>query len=140
MSVKLVIQKTFKDTKKVAKVILNDNGKILLLLRKPNQAHPNKWDLPGGHLVEGESWRVGATREVKEETNLTVGELQFVTGTARKRFYITSDWEGSIFPTPELPEHDDLIWIEHKKAEQLSNLGDIYRDVIRRAFACDGLD
>lgn len=40
--------------------------------------------LPGGHLELGESWAECATREVKEETNLSLENLKFVHVTVSK--------------------------------------------------------
>ena len=49
-------------------IILNLEGKILLL----KDAYSEFWDLPGGHINDGETLDMGLKREVKEETGLTV--------------------------------------------------------------------
>ena len=66
------------DTPPVAKVvIINEDGEVLILKRASHMDwNPGKWDLPGGHLKEGESEEEAAKREVKEETNLTVDDLK----------------------------------------------------------------
>jgi 8-oxo-dGTP diphosphatase len=50
-------------------LFLNPKGEILLLLRdnKPGIPHPNTWDLPGGHLEEGETPTECICREMREE-------------------------------------------------------------------------
>jgi len=50
-------------------LFLNPQGEILLLLRdnKPGIPYPNTWDLPGGHLEEGETPTDCVCREMREE-------------------------------------------------------------------------
>ena len=132
MGIKLIIRPP--DTNKVAKVVMIDGDKILLLKRKKNQKHPGKWDLPGGHIIAGEDWEPGAKREVEEETNLKIVDLDFVSDANNKKFYKTRTWNGNLFSKEELPEHDDFMWIEKDKVEQLNNLSDIYVSAIRKAL------
>ena len=63
-----------KDSTSVAKVIIVDKNKALVLLRSSGEKHPNKWDLPGGHIHEGEDIKDGLLREVYEETQLKLQE------------------------------------------------------------------
>ncbi|MGQ9643519.1 MAG: NUDIX hydrolase, partial [Ignavibacterium sp.] len=53
-------------------IIINSNNKILLLLRDdvPNIPFPNKWDIPGGRIEEGETPDIAVRREMKEELGL----------------------------------------------------------------------
>lgn len=59
---------------KIARVIiLNDEGKILILKRNPSEGHyPGLWDVPGGGMNEGETLKAAAIREAKEECGLDV--------------------------------------------------------------------
>jgi 8-oxo-dGTP pyrophosphatase MutT (NUDIX family) len=118
----------------VAKVIIVDGDLILFLLRKACEKHGGKWDLPGGHIVEGESWEQGAIRETAEETNLQIDNLEEVWRHKNKRFFKTSSWEGNIFGREELPEHEDYKWIPAAQIDQLSNISDMYIDAVRRAI------
>ena len=53
--------------------VIADAGKILVLRRAPGMPYqPGAWDLPGGHLAIGESFEECLTREIAEETGLTV--------------------------------------------------------------------
>jgi 8-oxo-dGTP diphosphatase len=50
-------------------LFLNPRGEVLMLLRddKPGIPYPNMWDLPGGHLEQGEGPQEGICREMQEE-------------------------------------------------------------------------
>ena len=63
-----------KDINKIAKAVIIKDGKALILFRSGSQRHADKWDLPGGHLNEGEDLIEGLFREVYEETGLTLSE------------------------------------------------------------------
>ena len=122
------------DTKKISKVVvLNDRGEVLLLLRKSDQPFPRKWDLPGGHLVVGETWEEGAAREVKEETNLDLGDIEMILDKGKNKYFKTSDFTGEVFSKEDLPEHDDFIWASPDSLEDL-DITRVYLNVIARGI------
>lgn len=54
-------------------IILNNEGKILILKRNPSEVHyPGLWDIPGGGMDKAESLKDTAIREAKEECGLDV--------------------------------------------------------------------
>jgi mutator protein MutT len=57
-------------------IIVNDEGKILIGKRKG--LHVPYYSIPGGKLDTGETFEQGATREVKEETNLDIKKPQVI--------------------------------------------------------------
>lgn len=66
--------------KKIAAIILeNDRGEFLLYLRdnKPGIPFPDKWDLIGGHIEEGETPEEALVREVTEELDYELTEYKF---------------------------------------------------------------
>ena len=69
-----------KDSNKVAKVIIINNNDHVLMLKRSDymDKFAGEWDLPGGHIQVGEEFEVGMKREVKEETDLDIGECTFV--------------------------------------------------------------
>ena len=56
----------------VAAIILNEEGKILLVRRSLNITYPGLWCIPCGYLEYDEDVRVGIVREIAEETNLVI--------------------------------------------------------------------
>jgi len=56
----------------VAAIILDKDGKILLVRRSPNITYPGLWCIPCGYLEYDEDVRVGIVREIEEETNLVI--------------------------------------------------------------------
>jgi len=116
------------DTDKVSKVIIVKDNKVLVLKRaSESNSGSNKWDLPGGHLKKGENGVEGAKREVKEETNLEIDDLQEKNKENNVTFYKTSQFSGDI--ELDLAENSEFKWIDPKKLEELDFL-----PIMRRAI------
>ena len=81
-----------KDSKIVAKVILFDEQGKVLFLKRSNymKKFAGSWDLPGGHIHEGEDLIDGLKREVKEETNLDLDQVKKVKKVGNKHFFKAS--------------------------------------------------
>jgi 8-oxo-dGTP diphosphatase len=47
--------------------ILERDGRILICQRRAGQAHPLKWEFPGGKVEAGETAQTALTRELREE-------------------------------------------------------------------------
>lgn len=61
-------------------LILNEEGKILLLEKHPENKAGRHWDIPGGRIQKNESFEEALKREVHEETGLqNLTELRFFT-------------------------------------------------------------
>jgi 8-oxo-dGTP diphosphatase len=50
--------------------VLEHDGKILICRRRADQAHPLKWEFPGGKLEAGESPEAALIRELSEELGI----------------------------------------------------------------------
>lgn len=59
-------------------ILINSAKQILLILRDdiPSIPFPNHWDIPGGHLMAGESPEACVRREMLEEMELELGAIQ----------------------------------------------------------------
>ena|SRR3989338_11130159 len=57
--------------------IYNEKGQLLLIKRTSKHAH-DTWAPPGGYLEYGESFEEGAKREVKEELDIEVEDLEII--------------------------------------------------------------
>lgn len=58
-------------------IFVNGKKQILLLLRddKPGIPYPNMWDVPGGHVEDGETPEQCIVREMKEEMGLILEQF-----------------------------------------------------------------
>jgi 8-oxo-dGTP diphosphatase len=54
----------------VVAAIIQNEGKILICQRTPEQSHPLKWEFPGGKVEAGETPEQALTRELEEELGL----------------------------------------------------------------------
>jgi ADP-ribose pyrophosphatase YjhB (NUDIX family) len=57
--------------------VLEKDNKILLIKRAAHLFEGGKWGLPGGYLDRDETMKVGAAREVVEETGYKVSNLEY---------------------------------------------------------------
>lgn len=63
----------------IVRVILEDSeGKILLLKRINENYGSNQWCLPGGKVDYNQEVQSACVRELKEETNLDICDLEFL--------------------------------------------------------------
>ncbi|GAA4891600.1 NUDIX hydrolase [Tessaracoccus lubricantis] len=98
----------------IAWVILRDGGGRVLLARRCGTALADGlWNLPGGHIEDGEPAVVGAVREAEEEVGagLAVANLAHV-GLQRwaggfNFFFESTAWQGSLAPGEATSE---LAW------------------------------
>lgn len=56
-------------------IIINNNGKFLLLKRK-NEPAKGRWWLPGGRIHRGETFETACARKVKQETGLDIKSFE----------------------------------------------------------------
>lgn len=123
------------DTEQVRKaVLINDESKILILRSSDkNEKHAGEWDLPGGHIHEGEDDIDGLKREVKEETALDIASPKKVFDDGRKKFYKTSQYYGTI----ELSdEHTEYEWVTVDELDSYT-IGATFIKAARAAFNDD---
>ena len=93
-------------------VILDDEDRVLIMRRTPGDYWAaGQWGVPGGKLEEGETPECAAIRETKEESNLTVTDLQKLNLEVEDALamYYTNSYSGTV----KLDfEHTDFVWAD----------------------------
>lgn len=84
--------------------------------------HPKRWDLPKGHVDEGETNRECALRELREETGIELSHLRIEEGFKYKDRYIIENKKGKkkkklIIYLAELIEDVEIVPTEHEGFE-----------------------
>jgi 8-oxo-dGTP pyrophosphatase MutT (NUDIX family) len=123
----------------VSKVIIFDKGKVLLLKRSDSlvtKESPWTWDLPGGHIDDGEHPVEAARREVKEEVDLELRDIHYIgkdkNAGKLTHFYSAGTWDGEI----ELSnEHKDHRWVGRRQILLYrEELGEMYLKMILKLY------
>ena len=118
-----------KDTKISCKVLIkNPEGKIFVV----RITGVDMWDIPGGHSHPGEDFADAAKREVKEETNLDIDNLQKIGEfdtkvhyADRHIFFTTSNYSGDI--SLQMNEVDEFKWVNPDEISNMKVSGEIPR-------------
>jgi molecular chaperone GrpE len=107
-------------------VVLNEENEVLILRRSKNNLFGvGKYDLPGGHIQENESYKDSIKREVKEETGLDVvfeaiiDVAEFPEGTQQFRDEkrgVRCICHSASSEVRLSPEHDEFEWLPIEKA------------------------
>lgn len=108
-------------------LIKNDLGEIIVQKRADNRRlFPGCWEVPGGHVEEGESFEDTIKREIKEELDMDFVKLisfvdSFDWETIEKK-YRNFQFLGIATGTPKLTEPEkttELKWINETNLEVL---------------------
>lgn len=94
------------DIDMVSKAIIYREGYILMLQKAKG------WELPGGHLQEGESFKEGLYREVFEETGLDVHNEKSVGGDEHFALFLITNFTGKVRLSKE---HKKFKWFKLKQ-------------------------
>lgn len=112
----------FMNAKPCTAILLIKNATILLV-RRAIEPHRGDWDLPGGFLEVGETPEQGARRELKEELNITPGNMELL-GVYTDWYasnppqatigidFIVRRWKGTLTPTDDV---DAFRWFSLAK-------------------------
>jgi 8-oxo-dGTP diphosphatase len=96
-------------------VFIWKDGKFLVSKRLSSHGH-DTWSIPGGKLEHGETWEACASREVREETGLSITNTRFLAATndlfdSGQHFvtiWVEADWaagEPTVSEPDKLAEH-----------------------------------
>lgn len=116
---------------------------VLLCHRRSDRRwFPDVWDLPGGHVDEGEDPRVALVRELGEELGVRAAmpskepDTVIWDGVAGFELWIwtVDSWHGKIVnAAPD--EHDEVRWFTATDIETLELAHARYHELLRRALA-----
>jgi 8-oxo-dGTP diphosphatase len=124
----------------VAGLLVRD-GRVLLCHRAPDREwYPDVWDLPGGHIEDGEVPGAALVRELTEELDVrvTVPDAPIVEVTdddagLRLTVWRIDAWQGE--PTNGSPdEHDELGWFTPAELTGLALAHPSYPELLRAAL------
>lgn len=106
-------------------IILHGEYNEIVLVKRKHNPEKGKWALPGGHLEFGESLEEAVVREVKEETNLNLGNyVQFKAYSDPSRdprgHYITMVFTGNGYG--KLKSGDDAKEAKAFSMEEIKNM------------------
>jgi ADP-ribose pyrophosphatase YjhB (NUDIX family)/5'(3')-deoxyribonucleotidase len=107
------------------KAVVHRNGLVLLLKNKRG------WDLPGGHVRQGENKISALMREIFEETGINVSNVQDLNMTHGNKHFFTCE-----FLTDDIilsDEHQEYGFFNLEEVEQLEDLSEKYKKPI---FKC----
>ncbi|MGW2842931.1 NUDIX hydrolase [Streptomyces sp. NPDC001493] len=119
-------------------IVEREDGKILLTRRTDT----GEWSLPGGHMEPGETIQDTARREVREETNIEVGDLELVGIFSGQNFYykypngdeifkVTIVYSAPLLPSEVRPDRSEVLELSYFDVGRLpDNLFDQERTII----------
>lgn len=134
----------------VAACFLENSGSFLFLKRSSHEESPGTWCVPGGKLKKGERPIDGARRELFEETQIQVKELNFIhtvfiescaekaVGFDMHIFYAPVD--AQLAPTLN-SEHTDFKWMGAEEAKAFPLISgdpthlDVYMELIHSSLS-----
>lgn len=102
-------------------LFVNEQKQILLFLRDdlPHIPYPNTWDVPGGHVEEGETAAQCIVREMKEEMGLDLAGFELFSVKEFSDRVEHTFWKAADLNIDEisLQEGQRLKWFSEKEAE-----------------------
>jgi 8-oxo-dGTP diphosphatase len=103
-------------------IFVNDRHHVLLFLRdnKPDIPYPDTWDIPGGHVEEGETPEQCIVREILEEMGIEIKGFQLFSETEfddriEYTFWVSEEID---IGTIRLTEGQILKWFKREEIYQ----------------------
>ena len=114
------------DLKYSVKAVLHRNGLVLLLKNEKG------WDLPGGHVRQGENNLSALSREVFEETGLNINNIQDLNiRKGNKMFFIANFLTDDVTLSSEHHQHG---FFKPDEILKLRDISDDYCEVINNCL------
>jgi ADP-ribose pyrophosphatase YjhB (NUDIX family) len=95
-------------------VIIENNKKEILLVKRKFNPKKNYWDLPGGFVMPDENIENSTRREIKEELGITLGKLYYLGSFFDKYLFQKINWDILAFsffakmPKQKIKISDDI--------------------------------
>lgn len=121
--------------------LMSLRDRVLMVRRGPLRAWaPDAWDVPGGHIEQGESEHEALVREADEELGVRLRPSSFeLAGRLLGpnydcAFYRVREWSGAPYnAAPE--EHSELAWLPRRRLDAMNLADPNALPIILRAFA-----
>ncbi|MBK9636614.1 MAG: (deoxy)nucleoside triphosphate pyrophosphohydrolase [Bacteroidetes bacterium] len=101
--------------KVVAVIIYNEDNRFLMARKKAGKPLAGYWEFPGGKVEAGEDEFVALEREIKEELNLELKDIQFCFQYQYRDHDQTIDFTffRALIDSGKmvLTDHDEIVWI-----------------------------
>lgn len=118
-------------------IFVNHKKEIFLLLRDniPTIPYPNMWDLPGGHVEDGETPEECIVREMKEELDLILDEFSLFSVDEFKDRIEYTFWKEANFDVNQLDlnEYQMIRWFTESEARN-TNLAYGFNQIVDSFF------
>lgn len=121
-------------------IIRRNDGKILILKRSDKDDHkPGVWETVGGGMDKEESPQKALSREISEETGLTVSvsspfnvfTFRKDTGEFKVGITFLCDYLGGEVVLSD--EHSEYAWIEPKEFSEMESVSSLHEEIARYA-------
>jgi len=123
-------------THRVVGAALVRDGRVLLAHRPPGRRwYPDVWDLPGGHVDDGETPAAALAREVHEELGVRIDvpavapDAVLTADGLHLSAWVVRRWEGDVV-NAAADEHDELRWVDPAGVAELPLALPGYRDLL----------
>lgn len=121
--------------------VLRRDGRVLLAHRRADcNWYPDVWDLPGGHVDQGEDHRSALARELQEELGIVIylpdaaRPVRLDDADTTLRIWVIDQWDGEP-RNIALDEHDHLAWFDRSDLPDLALASPKYRTLLREALS-----
>jgi 8-oxo-dGTP diphosphatase len=112
------------------------DGRVLLGHRSAGRRwYPDVWDLPGGHVEDGEAPAAALVREVREELGVLIDvpagtpDAVLEADGLHLSVWVVRRWDGEVV-NAAADEHDELRWVEAAELAGLRLAHRGYRELL----------
>jgi 8-oxo-dGTP diphosphatase len=126
---------------RIVAALLRDSDRVLLCHRSAGRRwYPDVWDLPGGHVEDGETANAALVRELREELGIVIAEpagrpmREVCADTFEMQIWLVEVWDGTPV-NASADEHDAIAWFEETELAHLRLAHESYRAMFAEVLA-----